>query len=135
MLSILTIKIKPKLSIIAFSLFVAGNLYSQDKDSIVFHQSNARLFNNQYVFFKDGTFKHYFQTDDGQFWYGVGEFTDKGRKRILQFKDADLNYKKSWGLIHYESNFQRTLIKSRKEFKSLDYYFTSRKKYVRFISK
>lgn len=130
MISILIIKIKSKLSIIAISLLIAGNLYSQD--SIVFSQSSARLFNNQYVFFKDGTFKHYFQTDDGQLWYGVGEFTDKGQKRILRFKDADLSYKKTFGSIHYESNFQRTLIKCGKEYKSLDYYYTSRKKYVRF---
>ena len=135
MVNKLVLKIKSKLSIIVISLFVAGNLYSQDKDSIVFHQSNARLFHNQYVFFKDGTFKHYFQTDDGQFWYGVGEFTDKGRKRILRFRDVDLNYKINFGLIHYESNFQRTLIKCGKEFKSLDYYHTSRKKHVRFVIK
>lgn len=111
-------------------ILIIQNLYSQD--SITFTQSKSRMFNNQYVFFKDGTFKHYYQTDDGQFWYGKGTFTDKGHKRILKFGDVDLSYKQNFGLIRYEANFQRILYKRGKEYKSIDYYHTSKKKYVRF---
>lgn len=109
---------------------IIQNLYSQD--SIIFTQSKSRMFSNQYVFFKDGTFKHYYQTDDGQFWYGKGTFTDKRNKRILKFGDVDLSYKQNFVLIHYEANFQRILYKRGKEYKSIDYYYTSKKKYVRF---
>ena len=90
------------------------------------------MFSNKYVFFKNGTFKHYFQTDDAQFWYGIGTYTDNGRKRILKFEDIDKSYKKDFGLLHYEANFQRILFKRRKEFKSIDYYYTSRKKNIYF---
>uniref|UniRef100_UPI00404994DC hypothetical protein n=1 Tax=Flavobacterium sp. TaxID=239 RepID=UPI00404994DC len=121
---------KIKILSIIVSILAFQRLYSQD--SIVFYQNNSKMFSNRYVFFKNGTFKHYYQTDDGQYWFGVGTYKDKGRKRILKFEDADLNYKKDFGLIHYEANFQRILLKRRKEYKSIDYYYTSRKKYVRF---
>ena len=119
-----------KLKLLFSALLIIQNIYSQD--SIVFSQSNSKMFSNKYVFFKNGTFKHYYQTDDGQYWYGVGEYIDKGRKRILKFEDADLSYKKDFGLVHYESNFQRIIFKRGKEYKSIDYYYTSRKKYIRF---
>ena len=121
-------KTKLRLSIILLLIFQIT--YSQD--SIVFSQSNSVLFGNRYVFFSNNTFKHYYQTDDGQYWYGVGEYTDKGCKRILRFKDADLKYKIDFGWLHYESNFQRILLKRGKKYKSMDYYYTSRKKYVKF---
>lgn len=119
-----------KLLLTLISMLTLQNTYSQD--SIVYTQKNSVMFSNRYVFFKDGTFKHYFHTDDGRVWYGVGKFTDKGRKRILKFEDADLSYTKDIELTHFESNFQRILLKRGKEFKSVDYYYTSRKKYVRF---
>lgn len=121
-----------KLNILYFAILtlVLQNTYSQD--SITYTQSNSKMFSNNYVFFKNGTFKHYYETDDGQYWYGIGTYTDKGRKRILEFGDVDLNFKKDFGLIHYETNFQRILHKSGNEYKSIDYYHTSRKKYVRF---
>jgi len=111
-------------------ILIIQNTYSQD--SITYTQSNSIMFSNKYVFFKNGTFKHYYQTDDGQYWYGIGTFIDKGCKRILKFGDADLTYKKDFGLIHYEANFQRILRKRGKKYKSIDYYYTSRKKHVRF---
>ncbi|MES2286099.1 MAG: hypothetical protein V4547_10455 [Bacteroidota bacterium] len=121
---------KIKLLLSVTSILIIQNTYSQD--SIVFTQSNSIMFSNKYVFFKNGSFKHYYQTDDGQFWYGAGKYADKGNKRVLKFEDADLSYKKDFGLVHYESNFQRILFKRGKEYKSIDYYYTSRKKHVRF---
>lgn len=102
------------------------------QDSLVVYQKNASMFTNQYVFFKDATFKHYFFTDDGQVWYGKGNFIDKGNKRILKFGNPDLNYKLEFGTIHYEANFEREIKKSGARFKSKDYYNTSRKNNVLF---
>ena len=120
-------RIKLHFSIIL--LLIIQNIFAQD--SIVFSQSNSVMFGNRYVFFSNNTFKHYYQTDDGQYWYGIGEYQDKGCKRILKFKDVDLKYKKDFGWIHYESNFERILLKRGKIYKSIDYYYTSRKKYVK----
>ena len=114
-------------------LILLSYCYTYSQDSIVYSQSKSVMFSNKYVFFKNGTFKHYFQTDDGQIWYGIGTFIDKGRKRTLKFEDADLNYKREFGLVHYESNFKRVLIRCGKQYKSEDYYCTTRKKNVRFI--
>src|SRR3990167_9694713 len=121
---------KIKISFVLVIILTISNLHAQD--SIVYIQSNSVLFSNRYVFFNDGTFKHYFHTDDGQTWFGVGEFTDKGRKRILNFKDSDLTLIKNRELTHFESNFKRILLKRGKIYKSIDYYYTSRKKYVQF---
>jgi len=102
------------------------------QDSIVYHQSKLNMFSNKYVFFSNGTFKHYYQTDDGQLWYGFGEFEDKGRIRILKFKDPDLTMKIDYMRIHYEANFNRKLVKRANKFKSKDFYNTTRNKSVFF---
>jgi hypothetical protein len=93
------------------------------------------MFTNEYVFFKDGSFKHYFKTDDGQIWYGVGKYKDIRRTRVLKFDNTDLNLKNNSLFINYEVNFERILKKCKKGFKSYDFYHTSRKKYVHFIVK
>lgn len=117
--------------IIILTLFFTINVFAQD--SIVSEQSKSVMFSNWYVFYPDSTFKHYFKTDDGQLWYGVGIFEDHGRKRVLKFKDPDLNFK--WIVrAHYESNFERILIHRKSGFKSKDYYNTSRRKFVYFES-
>lgn len=121
---------KIKISFVLVIILTISKLYAQD--SLVYTQSNSVMFSNRYVFFNDGTFKHYFHTDDGRVWYGVGKFTDKGRKRTLNFKDADLTFNKYIELTRFECNFQRILLKRGKTYKSLDYYYTSRKKHVRF---
>jgi hypothetical protein len=121
---------KIKIILVLISTLAIQNIYAQD--SIVFTQSNSVMFSNRYVFFNDGTFKHYFHTDDGRVWYGVGKFTDKGRKRTLKFEDADLTFNKNIELTRFESNFQRIILKRGKAYKSIDYYYTSKKKYVRF---
>ena len=90
------------------------------------------MFSNRYVFFEDGTFKHYYFTDDLQEWYGKGKFIDKGNKRTLYFLEADSTYKLGYGKPHYETNFTRTLKIRGKKFKSKDFYNTTRKKYVVF---
>lgn len=107
-------------------------IYSQD--SIIYSQKTAVMFSNEYVFFNNGRFKHYYKTDDGQIWYGTGTFIDKGRKRILKFEDPDLNYKIEFGKLHHESNFKRILIRRGNKYKSQDYYYTTRKKYVYFTN-
>ena len=102
------------------------------QDSMVVTQQRAKMYSNKYVFFKDGRFKHYYRTDDLQEWYGEGTYADKGRKRILKFGDANLNYKIPFGLLHYEANFMRILLKTNNGFKSKDYYNTTRKRNVFF---
>ena len=108
---------------------------SYGQDSIVVFQKNESLFSNEYIFYSNGTFKHYYETDDFQTWYGKGKFKDKGRKRILTFGDPDLSYKKDYGKLHYESNFERTLKIRRRQFISRDYYFNSRKRNVIFVER
>jgi hypothetical protein len=129
------------------TLFFGGlisyfNSYGQD--SMVVFQQGASMFSNKYIFYRSspfsddyysGTFKHYYETDDGQTWYGHGTYTDKGNKRILRFGDPDLTTKLEFGKIHYESNFERSLKISGKRFLSKDYYGTTRKKMVVFSNR
>lgn len=89
------------------------------------------MFSNKYVFYSNGIFKHYFQTDDAQIWYGTGIYKDR-RKRILKFNDPDLNFKREYFRIHYEANFELVLKRTKKGFKSKDYYNTSKQKTVFF---
>jgi hypothetical protein len=102
------------------------------QDSVKVYQKNAALFSNYYVFYPDETFKHYFVTDDGGIWYGVGTYSDKCKRRILRFENPDFkNPPQPFGIL-YESNFVRTLRISGKRFLSKDYYGTTRKKIVVF---
>ena len=113
-----------------FLLIFASQLYAQD--SLVVKQRNSVMFSNYYVFYNDGTFKHYYQTDDLQIWYGIGNFQDQGRKRILKFKNPDMNFRREFILVHYEANFERTLLRKRNSFKSADFYNTTKNKFVIF---
>lgn len=94
---------------------------SRAQDSSIYSQKDAAMFSNKYIFFSDGDFKHYYTTDDGQLWYGQGEYFDKGKYRTLYFRDADstMNNYEGW-LIHYETNFQRVLVKKFYGYKSLE---------------
>ncbi|GAA4314525.1 hypothetical protein GCM10023183_34750 [Nibribacter koreensis] len=93
------------------------------------------MFSNKYVFYENGTFKHYYSTDDGQLWYGVGKYFDKGRERTLKFGEADTNFKLEYGLVHYETGIERIMIKKRRTFISTDYHNTTTKEKVTFVEK
>jgi hypothetical protein len=94
---------------------------SKAQDSTIYYQKDAAMFSNKYIFYSDGTFKHFYTTDDVQLWYGHGEYFDKGKYRTLYFKDADtkMNMYEGW-LIHYETNFQRVLVKKFYGYKSYE---------------
>ncbi|MEM9051349.1 MAG: hypothetical protein AAGC47_04780 [Bacteroidota bacterium] len=94
---------------------------SKAQDSTLFIQSDAAMFSNEYVFYSDGTFKHFYTTDDGQVWYGTGNYFEKGKYRTLCFKAADtaMNQYNGW-IIHYETNFQRVLVKKWYGYKSFE---------------
>ena len=91
------------------------------QDSTIYSQQDAAMFSNKYVFYSDGTFKHFYTTDDGQVWYGKGNYFDKGKYRTLYFHHADttMNSYESW-MIHYETNFQRVLVRKFYGFKSFE---------------
>jgi hypothetical protein len=114
---------------LCFILNNSINLFAQD--SIVVFQEKAAMFSNKYVFYNNGTFKHYFMTDDGQIRYGVGTYKDLGCTRTLYFGEKDSLLKSELTLI-YETNFKRKLVKRGNKFKSKDYYSTSRKQRVTF---
>jgi|GEM_PF-3824543 len=101
------------------------------QDSMILRQSNAAMFSNVYVFYSNGTFKHYYKTDDLQIWYGCGTYKDRFGTRILLFGDADSTYKTRC-LLHYEVNFRRKLRKRGNTYSSRDFYHTSRKRRVVF---
>jgi hypothetical protein len=91
------------------------------QDSTSYQQKDANMYSNKYVFFSNGTFKHFYITDDGQVWYGYGKYFDKGKYRTLYFKDADTSMNEYAGLmIHYETNFQRVFVKKWYGFKSFE---------------
>lgn len=91
------------------------------QDSTSYYQKDAVLFSNKYTFFSDGTFKHFFMTDDLQVWYGSGKYVDKGKYRTLYFKDADTTmYEYKEWILNYETNFQRVLVKKQFGFKSFE---------------
>ena len=101
------------------------------QDSVVVYQEKANLFSNNYVFFPNKTFKHYFVTDDLQVWYGTGTYTDNRKIRTLRFGTPDSTYKTILQ-VHYESNFERELKISGEKFISKDFYHTSKRKQVIF---
>jgi len=106
--------------------------FTAAQDSLVVSQKNAAMFSNTYIFYSNGTFKHFFFTDDFQVWYGRGEYQDRGKTRILRFDKADENYKPAFISVHYEANFVRKLRIKKGGFKSRDYYGTTRRKNVFF---
>ena len=114
---------------LCFILNNSINLFAQD--SIVVFQEKAAMFSNKYVFYNNGTFKHYFMTDDGQIRYGVGTYKDLGCTRTLYFGEKDSFLKSELTLI-YETNFKRKLIKRGNKFISKDFYRTTRKHRVTF---
>lgn len=94
---------------------------SKAQDSTIYSQKDAILFSNKYIFYSDGTFKHFHATDDGQVWYGHGEYFDKDQYRTLYFRGADTTMNKYEGLIvHYETHFQRVLVKKTYGYKSFE---------------
>lgn len=94
---------------------------SKAQDSTVYIQIDASMFNNYYVFYSNGTFKHFYTSDDGQVWYGKGKYFDNGKYRTLHFKEADTTMNEYEGLkVHHETNFQRVLIKKGYGFKSYE---------------
>lgn len=115
-----------------FTLFIDINLSAQD--SIVVFQEKAAMFSNEYVFYNNYSFKHYFITDDGQIRYGVGTYKDLGCTRTLYFGEKDNNFNPRLHTI-YETNFKRRLHKRGKKFVSKDYYGTSRKLKVSFYQR
>lgn len=98
-------------------------------------QTKSSLFTNKYVFYSYGTFKHFYRTDDGQLWYGQGTYTDKGKKRVLRFGDADFMVNDKYLVVHYEAGFERTLKRSGNRYLSKDYYHTTKDKTVVFAER
>lgn len=74
---------------------VIGQLFAQD--TTIYRQANASMFSNNYTFIKKnksdkfGTFIQYSGTDDMQYWYGEGVFTETNQKYFLTF-DTTNNY-------------------------------------------
>ncbi len=100
-------------------LFLSSKAIAQD--SLVYSQKDAQLFSNSYTFFPDGTFKHFYLTDDGQVWYGKGNYFDDGKYRTLYFREADTTMKRYEGWkVYYETNFQRVLVRKKKGYKSYE---------------
>lgn len=70
-------------------LTVYGQLFAQD--TTIYRQANASMFSNNYTFIKKnksdkfGTFIQYSGTDDMQYWYGEGVFTETNQKYFLTF--------------------------------------------------
>lgn len=110
-------------------LFSLMYIFSNAQDSTVYVQKDAAMFSNTYIFFSDGTFKHYYTTDDVQLWYGEGDYSDNGKHRTLYFRDADatLNDYEGW-TIHYETHFQRVFVKKQFGFKSVERRSDARKR-------
>lgn len=73
---------------ILFQILV-GQLFAQD--TTIYRQANASLFSNNYTFIKKnksdkfGTFIQFSRTDDMQYWYGEGIFTETNKKYFLTF--------------------------------------------------
>ncbi len=82
---------KMKRYIIFTILFISafGQLFAQD--TTIYRQANASMFSNNYTFIKKnksdkfGTFIQYSRTDDMQYWYGEGKFTETNKKYFLTF--------------------------------------------------
>ncbi|MBK7442560.1 MAG: hypothetical protein IPI65_13705 [Bacteroidetes bacterium] len=80
-----------RLYIIFTIVFMAvfGQLFAQD--TTIYRQANASMFSNNYTFIKKnqsdkfGTFIQYSGTDDMQYWYGEGVFTETNQKYFLTF--------------------------------------------------
>lgn len=70
-------------------LTVFGYLFGQDTST--YRQANGSMFSNNYTFIKKnksdnfGTFIQYSETDDMQYWYGQGVFTETNKKYFLTF--------------------------------------------------
>ena len=83
------------LTILFFIVFVP--LFGQD--TTVYRQANASMFSNNYTFIKknksdnSGIFIQYSGTDDMQYWYGQGVFTETNKKYFLTF-DTTNNHKR-----------------------------------------
>ncbi|UII24259.1 hypothetical protein [Fulvivirga ligni] len=97
------------------------------QDSTVYYQENAISFNNEYIFYSDNTFKHYYYTDDGQVWYGKGAYFDRRKSRILKFEEPDSTFSPEQVKVHYESGFKRKLKWKSTILLSEDYYNTTNK--------
>lgn len=115
-------------------LFALSTQIVYGQDSLIVYQKDASLFSNIYIFYSNGTFKHFYQTDDLQTWYGRGNFSDIKNERVLKFGIPD-TLSKDYGKVHYESNFKRKLVIKGNSFISNDYYFTTKKKKVIFLTK
>ncbi len=84
-----------RLNIIYTLLLTAavGQLFAQD--TTVYRQANASMFSNNYTFIKKnksdkfGTFIQYSSTDDMQYWYGEGVFTETNQIYFLTFDTTD----------------------------------------------
>jgi hypothetical protein len=119
--------------ILIIASYISLPTMALSQDSLLVYQKEATFFSNKYIFYTDGTFKHYFFTDDLQVWFGKGKYTDKGKIRTLKFGDPEMKNELNGWIIHYEANFTRKLKISGNMFISLDYYHSTRKKYVSFV--
>lgn len=79
--------------IFSFFLFSFLSFKGNCQNSIVVYlQENSVLFSSEYRLDENNkTFEHIYSTDDGQVWYGKGEYFIRGNNIILNFKDSQMN--------------------------------------------
>jgi hypothetical protein len=62
---------------------------SEAQDTLNYRQKDASLFSNTYAFYSNGTFEHFFRTDDFQTWYGRGHYKSFRNRYQLTFEKAE----------------------------------------------
>ncbi len=104
-------------------LFVVAAQFGFGQDSTMYCQENASMFSNCYVFYSDGTFKHYLVTDDFYGHYGKGKYEDKGQRRFLYYGKLDSSYDNYDDKLYTkEVNSLQVLKKKNKKYVSKNYY-------------
>ncbi|WP_405413972.1 hypothetical protein [Maribacter sp. Asnod1-A12] len=69
-------------------ILISKQLFAQD--TLVFSQKNSSMFSNKYYLFPESkVFEHRYNTDDGQLWYGKGNYEIKRNKLFLSFRDSE----------------------------------------------
>ncbi|SHK38201.1 hypothetical protein SAMN04488007_2908 [Maribacter aquivivus] len=73
-----------------FSIFVFISMQLFAQDTLVFSQENSSMFSNRYFLNPESkTFEHKYNTDDGQLWYGEGNYEIKRNRLFLRFGDSE----------------------------------------------
>lgn len=117
-----------------FSLWVNSFFSQERKDSMIFVQEQAALFSNEYIFYSNQTFFHQFTSDASEYKIGRGTYVDRGKTRILYFKDFDTTQyvKNKFERYSFERNQTRKLKLAKGSFSCKDYHGTVRTKRAKF---